>query len=261
MTKLYNQIPIETWKKIAYKVQRLKISDCSDYEFKQNLKLLQKLLLDDDNINLSLNEGKRKPKNLEEIGLASLLHSIYTSNNNHILSKECIKSNFYEYIYALNDLGLTAMEYRPIGFDGLGDTLTIGNIADPTKINRKKIYTNGTFKLKYYNGYFGTVVKLEELKNATFLINVVLNHVSNHRDGGYAIVKNFFLDNNMLPSKEELDSIEFPKLIAKEQVVKFGECPEYSQIYDTINLEKLSCSKRLTKTPKGVYYYKESHNK
>ena len=42
MKELYQQIPIETWKRIAYKVQRLKISDCSNEEFQANLKLLQK---------------------------------------------------------------------------------------------------------------------------------------------------------------------------------------------------------------------------
>ena len=264
MTKLYQQIPIETWKRIAYKVQRLKISDCSDEEFQANLKLLQKLLLDDDKINISLQEGKREPKTFEEIGLASLLHSIYGGRR---WVYRNIKSDFYEYIYALNDLGLNAMKYRPIGFDRLADDILKISIGDPKRHNRKKLYTNGTFELKYFHGYFGKVVKLDKLKNATFLIHLTLDSIKNNRACSHVISKDFKLSDNkfpcdsIFPTKEELDSVEFPKLMTEKQIVQFGENPEYSQVYDRLNLEKLSCSKRLTKTPNGVYYYKEYHNK
>jgi len=257
MKKLYEQIPIETWKKIAYKVQRLKINDLSDKEFKNNLKLLQQLL--SENIDVSLDLNKREPKKIDEIGLASLLYSIYKEYYNNKMCSKYAKAHFYEYIHSLDYLGISSMAFLPTGInDTLKNTLTAKTFEMQNYISKNKIYTDGTFKLKNYK-YINECYDLINLENASFIINVNLKSEFGITsiNNAYSIVKDFKFYNNFLPSKEEIINMNFPDLKVKATTLKWGESPEYSQVYDRLDRDKLNFTKRLTKTSKGIYYYKE----
>ena len=90
---------IETWKQIAYYVQRLNLKYYDINSFDKNVTKLQKLLKDTP---VSLEIGARVPTHEGEIGLATLLHEIYTSG----VGKHYRKANLYEKIYQLNSLTL-----------------------------------------------------------------------------------------------------------------------------------------------------------
>ena len=89
--------PIKVWQEIAYYVQKLNISDCSEDEFKSNVELLKKLL---QNTQVRLNEGKRIASSFWEVGLATLLQSIYEID---AVNK---KEEFYEKIEDMQDVGV-----------------------------------------------------------------------------------------------------------------------------------------------------------
>jgi len=256
MTKLYQQIPIETWKRIAYKVQRLKLSDCSDEEFKTNLNILRKLLSD---LDISLKEGKRIPEHESEIGIASLLHSILFSEN---VFHRYVKANFYEYIQRLSDLRIKSMEFRPVDFYFRVDELYLMRTHE-SQIN-SKCYTDGTFKLEYFQDSTGCLnYIMNDLKDESYLFDVEFKKYPDRNTLGIvkadACVKNF--NGTRFPSKDELLRIGFPKVETSGKVINWGESPEYKQVFETFSYDDLSCSKRLTKTPNKVYYYKEYHNK
>jgi len=256
MTKLYNQIPIETWKRIAYKVQRLKISDCSDEEFEANLKLLQKLLSE---LDISFEEGKRVPEHESEIGAASLLHSILFLNN---IPRRYIKAHFYEYIQRLSDLGIESMEFRPVDFYFRVDDMYL--IKSGSETINSKCYTDGTFKLEYFQDRTGCLnYVMNDLKDESYLLDVEFKKYHDRNTLGIikaeACVKKF--NGTRFPSKDEFLRIGFPDIESLEKTVRWGESTDYKQVFENFNDDKLSCAKRLTKTPNGVYYYKEYHNK
>jgi len=258
MKKLYSEISIEIWKRIAYKIQRLKISEFSDDEFKNNVKQLQKLLIDDNDIMISLAAKKRVPQNSDEIGLASLLHSIYKAS----FSKHLAKSDFYEYIYALDDIGVKKMSFNPTGI--INAISLKKSYSDSDEVYYvKKAYTDGKFKLNEFSINGDEYYDLTNLKDASYLIDVQI-----HRsiDKGKIDVVNstanvmaFDFVHLPLPSKLELFNMDFPELSIEQTKLKWGESPMYKQEFEEIDMDNLSCSKRLTKTPKGVYYYKEFH--
>lgn len=247
MKRLYEQISIETWKKIAARVQNLNISTGSSAEFKFNLKALQKLLSD---LDLYLEIGSNKPEYKGQIGLASLLNSVY---NTSITLQNSIRE-FCEYIYILDDLGVESIEYKPINF--------------PNKINTKleyeddylhlqkvinKCYTDGKFKLSRpdiisYRDYYRYLIT--DIKDASYLLTTKISH---QRPYAYkepqvlessVVIKNF---NGNLPDKKELLNTEFPKLKIHSRKISWDESPEYSQIFKEYNPEELENVKRLKK--------------
>ena len=255
MKKLYEQIPIETWKKIAYRVQRLKISDYSDKEFEENLNTLKELLSD---LDISLAGKVRKPKRQCDIGLASLLHEIYFSKCGHYFPK----ANFYKYIYRLSDLGIQSIEFKPVKFPSAVGFMrkAHSDLDETTKI--EKCYTDGAFKLDNYAFNGEDNYDLTNLEDASYLFNVHLYQPDSKSGKIYTLnssasIKNF--NGKRFPEKSEIKKMEYPELRVTEQTIRWGESPKYRQVFDCFDETELSCAKRLTKTPDGFAYYKEYH--
>ncbi len=232
MKRLYEQVPIDTWKRIADRVKRLNINGYTSDEFNSNLKILQNLLSD---LDLSLEEGKKEPKIDDQIGLSSLLSSIYCTS---IIPESSIQ-DFCEYIYALDDLGVENITYRPVNF--------------PNKINTKleysddyvhmqklisKCYTDGKFKLSRpdiisycdYNRYLIT-----NIKDASYILITKISHQRPYALKEPQVLESEIVIKNFkgnLPDKKELINIEFPKLKIHSRKISWGESPEYSQIFN-----------------------------
>lgn len=219
MKKIYESIEIETWKKIAQRVQKLDFSngDCYSSEFTENLKKLKRLLSD---LDICLDDLSREPKKEEEIGLASLLQAIYDSDE----GKYYKKAHFYEKIYQISELGIQYIEFSPVEF--YESNHSIQNIYnEKTNISTiGKFYTDGDFQLKSSaivtktkSGYEYT---MWGLNNANYVIFTTLlrNWSSTNKKAqvelAQAALKNF---NGIFPSKEEMMSFEFPELLILEQ--------------------------------------------
>lgn len=267
--KLYEQIPIDTWKEIAYNVQRLNISDCSDEEFEKNLKQLEKLLR---NSNICLENSSREPKEEQEIGLASLLQSIYDIG----VESHCKKATFYEKIYELSDLGIQSMEFRPVEFpEGIYDIKSVytkrkignGIYIDKEPIQVSKFYTDGQFDLinSHYNrnvtNYEVKLFDIQNIADANYLLIITLdqdyqnNIVMRQKE---ASLKNF---NGKFPDREEVMAMRHPKILVPTQVQEWGEqLEQLKEIFKEFDEEDLSCRKMLTRTKNYQYYYRQSKN-
>lgn len=256
MQKINDKLPIETWKEIAYHVQRLKFSDGREEEFKNNLKMLKELLT---TLNLEIIEGSRIPKVEKEIGLSSFLQSIYDSQ----MLTFC-KSGFYEKIYTLAELGVSEIKYCPICF--------------PSNIQGKKVYydkQNKTIIQKFYtDGSFvfqseaqvrkndsGTTYKIRDLSNASFLLKVSLEKkdINNNEriklKSASAYLKGFRED---FPSKKEFLSAEFPELQINEQTIAWGENPIMKENFDFFDIKELK--KRLVLDYANGWFYTDNEN-
>lgn len=250
--KLYEQIPIDTWKEIAYKVQRLNISDCSDEEFEKNLKQLEKLLTNSD---ICLETSSRQPKEEKEIGLASLLQSIYDSE----ADTHYKKANFYEKIYELSDLEIQSMEFRPVEFyKNVFDINTITSYGEKVKV--RKAFTDGIFDLLHLGDCYG-VGTIINLINANYILNISLEKDEQHNiimTQTKASLKNF---NGNFPNKKEFMKMRQPKILVPTQVQEWNESPKgVKEQFDKFNEEDLSCRKMLTRTKDYQYYYRQSKN-
>jgi len=244
MNKLYQNIPMKLWIDIADKIQLLNMSPTQD--FKSNLLILRGLLSD---LDICLELGNETPQTDIQIGLASLLKSIYNTSDCYA---ESIKE-FCEYIYMLNDLGIQSMKYKPINF--------------PTKMERhlnitktysgkaiEECYTDGKFKLSRPSGiinYYGyDCYVITNLKDASYILSADIFHKTPYAftqpviSESYAIVKDF---KGKLPCKKDFLSVDFPKLKIHNKKINWGESPEYSQIFDVYSKDDLNTVKKLTK--------------
>ena len=208
MNKLYQNIPMKLWIDIADKIRLLNMSPTQD--FKSNLLILRGLLSD---LDLCLQLGSETPRTDIEIGLASLLKTIYNISNNYTESIQ----NFCKYIYILKDLGIESIKYKPINF--------------PTKFNKdlelstnynekiiKECYTDGKFKLAKPSGtihYVYNRYNITDLKDASYILSANISHKPPYAFTqplileSYAIVKDF---KGKLPNKKEFLNVDFPKL-------------------------------------------------
>lgn len=252
MEHLTNKLPIETWKKIAYMVQKLEFSNYGDEEFEKNLKILKSLL---ENAKLYFRKGSRYPQYKQEVGLATLLQEIYRMNN---LKERANKSLFYEQIYTLSDLGIQEIDYCPVNF--------YTQILDMKKVYYykqgktvyDKAFTDGIFVLEtipivsknkrttYYN--------MENLRNANFILNILLEKQQSSvgkseiiLQEASASLKNF---KGQFPCKEEILKDDFPKVMIPQQLTIFdGKITKLKEIYIPSSSSELSCARRLVKSP------------
>lgn len=249
--QLYEKIPIDIWKRIADMVQRLQIFDGSLEEFDCNLVELRKMLFD---LDILLSVGERYPRKLEEIGLASLLQSIYSSN----VEKDYKKAIFYEKIYQLDELGIPSVAFRPINFIDRVDGITFLRDDNKDIIGINKCFTDGEFDIIYSDYPMIDVYGMTNFKEVNYLINVLL---MSDRDaempvidsrGTYAVLRNF---DGIFPNIEEIYDIRYP-----------GLCTYYKrlnddirhlilkQIFYTFDVINSKFHKKLVREPNNFHY-------
>lgn len=245
--KLSQDLPIETWKNIADKMQQLNFENYSDEVFFKNLISLRGFLKEE---NVDVGALERSPECIPQIGAASLLQSIYDIK----VGIHHKKAAFYENIYALDELGIKTLSFHPIQasykeFPFLEDTDSIGRIH--------KILTDGTFILsssKYGNKL---TYDMSNIENANYLLEISLikenKNVVLH--SSKAIIKNFNVM-NALPTKEEIEAFSFPKKeIVLQGSLDWDEIPRVKQTFQTFDKNNSEFAKYLVKDKE--HYYKK----
>lgn len=250
MKKIYESMKIETWKTIAYRVQKLNFLDGTEQEFQENLAKLSIILQE---LGIEENIGKRNPQSTSEIGTSSLLQSIQDIHvpNNYK------KSTFYEKIYQLADLGVQDIEFRPVNsYRGLPDLV---KKSSKENIILEKCYTDGTFQLLYAPITDMYAYSLYELCNANYVLLTTLfqsltteERYSTKQKESKVILKTF---DGIFPSREEIMKFEFPELVVPKQSLIWGELPRVKEKFETFDKEKASYQKRFKKDNNGQYYY------
>lgn len=247
MKKLYEPISIDTWNKIADRVKTLKLSNNSNKEYIQNLYRFKELLSD---LDISLDEGKKEPYYNPQIGLSSLLSAIY---NTSIIPEQSI-GDFQEYIYALNDLGVQSIEYRPINFPK-ENRAKLEFYDDYTHLQKviTKCYTDGKFSINRPDIFtYSDCNKyvITNLDDASYSLTTTVCHKRPYRDEKPQVLESKIIIKNFkgnLPSKEELLKIEFPKLKIHTKKISWGESPIYSQLFKEYDFDEIENVKKLTK--------------
>lgn len=250
--KLYERIPIDTWKRIADVVQKLRMYDSSFEEFNSNLEELKEMLFV---LDISLEVGERYPNTIKEVGLASLLQAIYSSN----VENDYKKANFYEKIYQLDDLDIPSIEFRPINFVDRVDGITFlrnGNSGDVIGIN--KCFTDGEFDIIYSPYPLLDVYGMTNFKEVNYLINVLVR-VDNYSKrpvidtaGTYAVLRNF---DGIFPNKESIEEIRYPGLCTYSKRMNDDRIHLIlKQIFYTFDTRKAQYSKRLVREPNNFHY-------
>lgn len=251
MKKLIDTLSIEDWKKIVYCIQRLELSSFPSSEgFNQNLAILKKLL---SQLDISLYEGEKEPKTKDEVGLASLLTSIYKTDVRMLYKVAYV----YEQIYTLYDIGVDNIIYNPFNEDQKVSNY-VRNCERDNKQKIRKIITDGTFSFKLHSELvepFSYILNNDEnfiiieegnLKN--YSSDLILADVT-------AVLRTF---NGQYPSKSEINHFDFPKISIPQQEYLIGSvicgC---TQNYDKFDTQDLSCINRCTRTSSGKVYYKE----
>jgi len=246
--KLSEYNSIETWKQLAYYVQRLKLKNNDTNSFHENLIKLKKLL---ENTQISLEIGARIPKNKEEIGLATLLHEIYATG----VGKHYRKANFYEKIYQLSDLRIEKIAFNPL--DSASErNFTELNLFEPM-FNEyiEKIYTDGAFDFNIMNNNNTNSYDMNILKEYNYLLKYFLRLPRTLEETsiiGLAVLQNF---QGIYPSVEEVFSTRQPKVQIPLQTIEDGSSIKATLQFDHFNISKASYQKRLTRTKDNEYYY------
>lgn len=248
--KLSEYNSIETWKQIAYYVQRLKLKNNDTNSFHENVMKLQKLL---ENTPISLETGARVPTHKEEIGLATLLHEIYESG----VGKHYRKANFYEKIYQLCDLKIDKIAFSPLDSD-LERNFTDLNLVEPI-FNEyvEKVYTDGTFDLNVMNNNNTNSYDMNILKEYSYLLKYFLRLPKTLEEKGViglAVLQNF---QGIYPSVDEVFSTRQPRVQIPLQTIENGSSIKVTLQFDRFDIDEASYQKRLTRTKNNEYYYKE----
>lgn len=250
--KLYERIPIDTWKRIADVVQRLRMYEDTFEEFDSNLVELKEMLFD---LDISLDAGLRYPKKTEEIGLSSLLHAIYSSN----VKRDYRKANFYEKIYQLDELGIPNIEFRPNNFvDRIDGIAFLRDVNDGKVIGINKCFIDGEFDVIYPDNPLSDVYGMTNFRDVNYLINVLVRcdtdlkkSVIDFRET-YVVLKNF---NGNFPNKKSIEEIRYPGLGIYDKVLDDGKRHlVLKQLFYTLDAKSCQYSKRLLREPNNFHY-------
>lgn len=250
--RLYERISIDTWKRIADRVQKLNIYDNSSEEFNWNLEELRRMVSD---LEISLDYGMRYPGAVEDIGLVSLLEGIYSSN----VYMDYKKANFYEKIHQLDEIGIPSIEFRPAGFiDRVEGISVFKNSITGEAVGVRKCFTDGEFRIAYPDNPMDDVYGLYDLKEDNYLINVLveldtssMNPVVNPSET-YAILRNF---NGEYPNKESIEEIRYPGLCTYYKNLDDGRRQLIlKQIFYKFDTRNAKYSKKLVREPFNYHY-------
>lgn len=252
LRKLSDRIDIDTWKVIADRLQGLNIYDFSDEEFNNNLINMKWMLSD---LDISLDFLSRYPKNINEVGLASLLQAIYSGN----VYNDYKKANFYEKIYQLDELGIPWIEFRPVEFPSLVEGISlIKDFDEKDIIGVNKCFTDGDFDIGYPDSPLNRRYDIVNLKNANYLIKILLSVDTDYKnqfislEDACAILKNF---NGDYPSKESITEVEYPGLgLYRNGNLNYKRRMILKQIYYKFDTSKALYTKRLVRTPNNYHY-------
>ncbi len=245
--KLSQDLSIETWKKIATKVQQLNLEGYNNDIFLKNLMLLRKILTEE---NVDTGSLERTPKYTPQIGASSLLQSIYDIK----VGIHHKKAAFYENIYTLDELGIQTISFHPIE----SSYKELPFIEETVSMSRmEKILTDGSFLLSSCEHANKTVYDMDEIENANYLLELTLVKENNNTilHSSKAIIKNFNAIDT-LPSKEEIERFSFPKKeILVQDPLDWDEIPKAKQSFQTFDKNTSEFTKYLVKDKE--HYYKE----
>lgn len=251
MQSLSEKLPIEVWQQISDCIKSLDFNKCNQEEFYDNLQKLKIKLA-----TFNLIEGSRTPKTNEEVGMATLLQSIYNVGFDNSRLK---KMSFCRNIYTLTNLGVKEIEFRPIDFyDSILGFKQIYYKRDDKTVY-EKAYTDGIFELqtttrirKNDGGYLYNIVNL---RDANFIIKVLL-HKKHHPKETEPIqvkhisasLKNF---RGRYPSRNHIMLDCFPNLIIPKQTVGFSEeVHDLQEDFESIPISASNLAKRLVRDKK-----------
>lgn len=210
---LYEKISIETWLRIADGVSKLNITNGNDGEFKENLKKLKKILIGTE---VSLEEKDRYAKHFFDVGLATLLQSIYD-----IKSQKNKKEHFAEQIYALKELGIKNIRFN-------GDISVEGILTSKDYYKRNvsylhKIFTDGSFCVENTGGY-SHMFEMTDLRDINYFlyINLVLRQENEITKKNLAKANATLLHfDGVFPNKEEIMAIHHPDLEMDSSILEW----------------------------------------
>ena len=251
MRKIYDKLPIELWKDLAYRIQRLKFVEASDDEFNRNLVNLQELLSD---LRICTEGKKREPKDYKDVGLATLLHSIYSID----VMNRCKKAMFYEKIYELADLGVKNIQYRPVNFyDSVNKAFRTIPDYHNNETTILKTYTDGIFDLVQHANSSGYWKNINNLRDASYLMQLKTILYNEKQVLVYcdAYLKDF---DAILPNSNTILTDVYPEVYVPSQTITTdGTIKNVTLGYERFDSDSVSCAKRLTRTEKGEFYYRE----
>ena len=227
MRNLYEKNSIETWMLLAEKVRRLDFSNQTEKEFYDNFKKITKLLSD---TQLSLTMGYRCVSKKNEIGLLTLLYSIYQIESVDSASKGII---FYKKILDLLKLGIKSIEFLPAEFYAqirMEETIEKGK----TQL-LSKAFTDGEFDFCRI-GKKAENLKILNLTNANYILKFDMRRDENDKliiIDGCASLKNF---NGNFPTLKEVRKDTYPEIDEAPPRYFFDKEPHLSkQIFDVTN--------------------------
>ena len=222
MKKIYNMLTIEEWKTIASYAQNLEIKKPSDRAtWDHNVELLAKGFK---KAGICANRGKNYPEQDNEIGVYSLLQSIYNAKSyGPETSLEFTKS-----IAILDALGIKKIQYCPTQFPKQYRIRPQCEVIDIDDVRRPlihKVFTDGYFQLQHN---LNTSCDMLAIKDANFLLSAETTSISSfvHFEQGTIFVKDYFNFDFSLPNKKEIMSISQPSIMLDtEQKLGWTELP------------------------------------
>jgi len=250
--RLNDKINIDIWKKIADRVQMLNIYDFSDREFMDNLHMLRDMVSD---LDISLDYLSRYPDSYDDVGLASLLQSIYDGD----VYNDYKKANFYEKIYQLDDLGVSWIRFCPVSFPSKIENISLFKDDVSGKIlGINKCFTDGDFRVDYVDSPLDRRYDLINLRDANYIFNVLLSVDNGYKnefanmDDVSVVLKNF---NGKYPSKDSILEVRYPGLCTYYKDIP-GDSRRLilKQIYQLYDTRDVNYPKKLMRVPNNYHY-------
>lgn len=257
MQSLSEKLPIEVWQQISECIKDLDFNDNNKEEYYENLQALKIRLA-----SLNLIEGSRTPKTNEEVGIATILQSIYNTgfDNGHFK-----KMTFCRNIYTLTSLGVEEIEFRPIDFyDSIIGLKQIYYKTDDKTVY-EKAYTDGIFELRTTlrerKNDLGYIYDIVNLRDANFILKVLLHKKNNPKEIEPIKMKHISISlknfKGRYPSRNTIMLDCFPNLIIPKQTVGFGEeIHDLQEDFESIPIHDSDWVKRLVKDKNSEYYKK-----
>ncbi len=206
--RLWEAPTITSWMMLAESVQKLNLSEKTEEEFRDNLKILVELL---EETEISQDIGNLKATSPKEIGLANLLYTMYKTPSKNA------QENFYHQIESLKKIGVEEIQFLNGSFHTITSCEGIGIHEQPPIY--AKTYTDGFFTVNNYYNY-SHLYSMENLHGANYYIDMSLK-VENGKEKlekSVAILENF---NGRYPSLEEIMDLRLPMLDSDGEIVEW----------------------------------------
>ncbi len=209
MYNLSDTVSIDVWERIALYVQFLEFSNKSDDEFEKNLLSLENALLEN---GIKFEIGKRYPIKDDQVGISSILESIYNSYS----TCSNVKYNFFDQISMLKNLGVINIAFKEkdffkdkklVMYNHIQDDLFFINKDNVGYSRLNKSYTDATFNLERDILYY----YMSNVCNLNYLLDIDLSFNNNQIDGDIvAFCANLTSFNGTYPDRDLLISRQYP---------------------------------------------------